>query len=298
MRFIRIFLLLAATIPALVHATTAMFYQPQLRDRTVPAQQWPQIFAATQAYGFNTLVVQWTAFGNAFTNEAERTWLDQTLHQANAAKLQLILGLTSDPDVVNRLRQPGEALDHYLLQLSRKNLEQARQWLARLGPDAIAGWYLPLEIDDVVWRDAAARDSLKRYLAREARQLRALHPRPIYISAFFAGNMTPNNYTQMLKAVTADSGIRLWVQDGRGSKKLSEAERQLYLDAVTDCQAPAAQGIVYELFQQLGDQAGFSAQPLDPKAAHARLKRHAPCNGDSVFFSLRYLPTISTTLQH
>ncbi|MEA5097458.1 MAG: DUF4434 domain-containing protein [Burkholderiaceae bacterium] len=285
-------LLLPALIcmPVFAHAATAIFYQPQLRDRAVDAQAWPDIFAAARARGFDTLVVQWTRHDDAFSSGAERDWLTARLKEARATNLKLIVGLASDQDAFSRLQQPTDVLDSYFQKLNGKNRELARYWLDALGADAIDGWYLPLEIDDFRWRDRAPRSKLQNHLNRGTRQIRAVLDRPVYISAFFAGNMSPESYAQMLSDLTADNHLRLWVQDGAGTGKLNRAERALYLDAASRCENPAAHGVVYELFRQTGDDATFRAVPLPAGKMNVALGQRAPCNGDSVFFSLRYLP--------
>ena len=72
--------------------------------------------------------------------------------------------------------------------------------------------------------------------------------KPIYISSFFAGNMSPDGYRQLLEQVKA-TGVNVWVQDGSGVDKLTAEQRERYLQASADCQSSApAGGIVYELF--------------------------------------------------
>ncbi|WP_432720937.1 DUF4434 domain-containing protein [Jeongeupia wiesaeckerbachi] len=298
--------LLLATLlalPAMAQAMTAIIYQPQLRDRDVPAASWTHIFGVARAQGFDTLVVQWTQHGEGgFTAPADQDWLAARFADADAAGLKLVLGLNSDPDFYIRQQQPARMLTGYLRRLSRDNLSLAKLWAGRLDPALIQGWYLPAEIDDVQWRDADANDVLTHYLSNEAKQLRAVVDRPVYASSFFAGNMAPQTYAQMLRQLEQDSGIRLWVQDGAGTAKLNVAERQVYLDAVSDaggdCHNPASHGVVYELFVQTGDDTAFRAEPRPVNEARHILGKRADCNRDSVFFSLRYLPALNGVLPY
>ncbi|AOX99716.1 DUF4434 domain-containing protein [Jeongeupia sp. USM3] len=289
-------------LPALAQAMTAIMYQPQLRDRDVPAASWPHIFGVARAQGFDTLVVQWTQHGDGFTAPADRDWLAARLGDARAAGLTLVLGLGSDQDFFIRQQQPVRVLDGYFRRLKQTNLALARQWAERLGPKAIAGWYLPVEIDDVRWRDADARDVLARYLATEARQLRTVLDKPVYATSFFVGNMAPQTYAGLIRELGRGSGVRLWIQDGAGTGRLNAAERQVYLDAVSDrrndCQNPAGHGVVYELFVQTGDDSAFKAKPRSPDEARHILAKRAACGGDSVFFSLRYLPALNGVLPY
>lgn len=282
---------LLLALPSAV-ATTAIFYQPQLRDRDVASAQWPSVFAQVRARGFDTLVVQWTRYGDAFGDPAGHAWLLQRVREAHAAGLHIVLGLDSDPAFFRRQEASPAALDAYLRTLSRRNAEVARRWIDDLGSAAIAGWYLPLEIDDRRWRDPAARRLLLDHLAAERRQLDDIARRPVYVSSFFAGNMAPPRYAELL-AEARRSGVRVWVQDGAGTGRLGAAERALYLDAAAGCAQPHAQGLVYEIFRQTGEDKAFTASALPVAEADAALAQRAPCAGDSVFFELRYLPEMA-----
>jgi hypothetical protein len=298
-RFVCCVLLACLALPCLAQPLTAIFYQPQSRDRNVAAEEWPGIFATARAQGFDTLVVQWTRFGEAFagtSDAAGRDWLTARLREARSARLKLVLGLAADEDGFNRLQQPAEALDGYFLQLSQRNRLLAQSWLETLGAEAIDGWYLPLEIDDRRWREDDARSRLEAYLSRDVRQLSRVSERPVYISSFFAGNMAPARYAEMLAELGRRSGVRVWVQDGAGTGKLNAVERRLYLDAVSPCPAPAVHGVIYELFSQTGADATFVADALSGPQAEAATRQRAPCDGDSVFFSLRYLPALQGIL--
>jgi hypothetical protein len=286
--------LLLATLP--VDAVTAIFYQPQLRDREVARAQWPPVFAQVRARGFDTLVVQWTQYGGAFGDPAGHAWLLQRVREAHAAGLRIVLGLDSDPAFFQRQEASPVALDTYLLTLSRRNAEVARRWIDDLGSEAIVGWYLPIEIDDRRWRDPAVRRQLQDYLAAERRQLDAIARRPVYVTSFFAGNMTPSRYAELLADVQR-SGVRVWVQDGAGTARLGRGERELYLGAAGQCAGSHAHGVVYEIFRQIGEDSAFTAAALPVAEADAALAQRAPCGGDSVFFELRYLPAAAQLLR-
>ncbi len=280
----------------LVDATTAIFYQPQLRDREVAQAQWPSVFAQVRARGFDTLVVQWTRYGDAFGDSAGHAWLLQRVREAHAVGLRIVLGLDSDPAFFQRQEASTGDLDEYLRTLSRRNAEIARQWAGDLGTEAIAGWYLPIEIDDRRWRDPVARRQLLDHLAAERRQLDGIARRPVYVTSFFAGNMAPSRYAELLADVQR-SGVRAWVQDGAGTGRLGRGERELYLGAASQCAGPHAQGAVYEIFRQTGDDSAFTAAALPAAEADAALAQRAPCGGDSVFFELRYLPEAAQLLR-
>lgn len=296
LRRLAAFLLLA--MPLWGAATTAIIYQPQRRDRDVAQDQWPKLFAEVRQQGFDTLVVQWTQYGDAFASPEEHAWLLQRVRDARSAGLHIVLGLGSDPAFfVMQDQKKGQDMADYLRSLSRRNVEVARRWAGDLGGGAIAGWYLPMEIDDVRWNDPKARVQLRDYLADEQRELDGIVSRPVYVTSFFAGHMTPDRYADLVGDVQR-SGVRTWVQDGAGTQRLEQGARQLYLAAAGRCAQPHAQGFVYELFRQTGSDKAFTATALSPADASAVLAQRAPCDGDTVFFELRYLPAAGGILQH
>jgi hypothetical protein len=276
-------------------ATKAIFYQPQSADRKVDEARWPALFERARAQGFDTLVVQWVEYGDAFADPAGRAWLSRRLHEAHAAGLKLVIGLGSDPAFFERQKLPTPELRPYLRQLAEHDQRLARAWTTKLGANLIAGWYLPLEIDDVRWRDADARALLVSHLREEVQALRRVAPRPVYVTSFFAGNMAPGRYADLIGALRT-SGVHVWIQDGAGTGRLSRAERRLYLAPAERCKDPGADGIVYELFRQTAHDRVFAARPLGPAELKQVLAQRAPCGGDSVFFAMRYLPGMEVLL--
>lgn len=284
-------------MPLLASAATAIIYQPQLRDRGVAQAQWQALFSQVHADGFDTIVVQWTKYGDAFDDTAGHAWLLQRVHDARAAGLRIVLGLDSDPAFFQRQQASAAALRDYLHTLSQHDAALAQRWVDELGADAIAAWYLPIEIDDRRWRDPGARESLHAYLATERHQLERVARRPVYVTSFFAGNMAPPQYAQFLGDIQR-SGVRIWVQDGAGTGRLNKGERSWYLGAVGQCASAHANGVVYEIFRQTGPDTAFTATPLPAEEAGAALAQRAPCRGDSVFFELRYLSEGAALLPH
>jgi hypothetical protein len=162
-------------------------------------------------------------------------------------------------------------------------------WKKNIPEDKLAGWYLPLEIDDRAWRDPKVFAILKTHLGEESQKIHSLSEKPIYISSFFTGNMSPNDYSKMILSLQQTSGLHIWIQDGAGTGKLNRSERALYLRPLTKCGSPTASGLIFEAFKQTQHDQTFAAEPLPPKLLEQRLKLRAPCRLDSVFFELRYL---------
>lgn len=266
-----------------------IIFQPREADLSIPVENWPKIFKLAKVRGFNTLVIQWTRFDNVFASPQNQMWLQDRLLEAANENLKLVIGLSSDPDTFERLKQPAPILGSYFRKLNELNLNLAQQWVRVIPAKSIIGWYLPLEVDDRQWRDLSARTELTRYLKRQVSELGDVLPVPVYISTFFSGNMTPERYAVMLENIEAQSKVHFWVQNGSGTNKLIQAERNLYLDAIANCSGYAATGLIYEIFTQTQADREFAAKPLSAPEMNKALQQKAPCHGDRLFFALNYL---------
>ncbi|WP_349919587.1 DUF4434 domain-containing protein [Aeromonas veronii] len=282
-------ILLAAAWPA--QASQGIIYQPQLRDAAIGEARWDEILAQVKREGFDTLIVQWTRYGEAFAKPEESAWLTDRLKRVNEAGLTLILGLYSDPEFFQHQDQSAGHLDRYLGQQESHNLSLAQEWQARLGEGHIAGWYLPAELDDLNWRAPERQALLARHLASLGKALNELNPVPVYISSFFTGKMSPEAYREML-TLMAQNGVSLLVQDGSGTGVLSQPERNLYLSALEPCEGRVA-GLIHELFVQQQGEGAFQAKPLAESQQRALWSAPGRCGSQRWFFSLRYLPGLA-----
>lgn len=289
MFFARIILAILLAVPGISSASRAIFYQPQLRDLDVQAGNWPTIFQAVRNQGIDTLIVQWTSYGDVLSKNDTQQWLKSRLEDAITAGLTLVIGLHADPELFTRLEQPTNVLGDYFRKQRQLDTDRARYWLSVLPGNKISGWYIPLEIDDRRWREQNAFAVLNEHIQSEAKALQAIGDKPVFVSSFFAGNMAPQQYAEMLSRLKKDSPIQILVQDGRGTGKLSPRERELYLDTLSQCNEPIADGIVFEIFRQTHHDKEFQAQPLPKNERNEVLKMRAPCNKETVLFSLRYL---------
>lgn len=280
-------ILLLLALPS--QAITAIFFQPQASDRSTPLEKWTPIFNELHKKGFDTLVVQWAQYGNSENEEKDREWLIQVLTKAKTANLKLILGLSADPDVFNKLQQTPATLEMYLQKTYERDQRALLSWTKSSLVDSSIGWYIPLEVDDREWRAQERRTLLKQFLDREVKQIQLISKNPVYISSFFTGNMTPINYSKLLTELKSGIPLKVWVQDGGGTKKLSSQERSLYFQELNNCNANVTDGIIFEIFKQTEQDQTFTAEPLRPAELAKKLKLRAPCNRDSIFFELRYL---------
>ncbi|GKX63419.1 hypothetical protein SOASR032_19880 [Pragia fontium] len=293
----RIFMIGLMLVAPGAFAINGVIYQPQLRDRQSDPAQWQALMTKLHQQQIDTLVVQWTRYGDAFQSPQEQQWLQQRLLTAHQSGLRLIIGLNADPDFFSRQNQPPAALENYLNRLRNQDVQQAKVWQRLLGSHRIDGWYISAEIDDLNWRSEAKQAQAEQWLQSTRRQLNQLDDKPVYVSSFFAGNMSPQGYQQWISRLAA-SGMQVWVQDGAGVAKLSPNERKLYLNPLVECTNPSpAAGIVNEVFRQLpGDT--FKAQPITDKQLKQLLTQPQRCAKDRLLFSLRYLPQAQGVLDY
>lgn len=284
--------------PFSLHAMTAIYWQPQVRDLEVSHAKWQALMQQVHKEGFDTLVVQWTRYGDSFSTLESRQRLQKKVSSAQQAGLKIILGLYMDPDFFNRQKQPSTALTNYLNRLRTLDVEQLQVWQEELNfkPD---GWYISAEIDDFNWREQSVRQLMLQWLRGTHQQMRQYTQKTIYISSFFVGNMTPVSYRTLLEDIQAE-GFNVWVQDGSGVNKLTKNQINLYLNTVFNCSQQrknAASGIIYELFRASSDPV-FSAKAKPAAEINALLKNNEDCPKERLYFSLRYLPMSAGVLEH
>jgi len=270
MRTLMAICMLALCLPAM--ADQRLFYQPLNRDAAVSPAQWQQLWRATVAHGGQTLIVQWSAYGDSDFGGAQG-WLANSLREARAQGLELVLGLYMDPAYYQRLEAlDGDGLNSYWkAQLGRSlsHYQQVRKdWNL-----AVAGWYLPMELDDLHFRDPARREALYGQLQAFNRQL----DKPLHISAFSAGTLAPRVNAAWLEQL-AGLGLTVWWQDGAGTGRLPALVRQGYEQAL-----PCRVGLVREAFRQVSAPGqAFRAEPAPPRLTGG-------CHAEAVF-ALRYRP--------
>lgn len=266
MRHLLCIVLLLAALNA--HADKRLFYQPLNADATLSQAQWREIWQASVANGVQTIVVQWTRFGDEDFGGADG-WLARTLREADAQGLQLVLGLYYAPDYYQQLAARDDIAYYWHQQLGLSLQQQQR--LSRDWRLPVSGWYLPMELDDWNYRDSARREELQRQLVSFAGQL----DQPLHLSAFSGAFLSPGVYAEWLDGL-AQAGMKVWWQDGVGTGVLAPLVRLAYASAL-----PCRIGFIREAYRQtsLADQP-FMAVPGRPLA-------WSPCHATAVF-ELRY----------
>lgn len=256
-----------------VCADERIFYQPLDVDASLSQAQWREIWQASAKQGATTIIVQWTAYGDSVFGEADG-WLANSLRQAQAQGLKLVLGLSMDPAYYQRINQLDSAglASYWQAQLGQSLAQQ--QKLRKDWKLPVSGWYLPLELDDAHFTAVDRRERLQRQLQDFARQLDA----PLHISAYSTGKLAPQVNADWLSEL-ASSGIQVWWQDGAGTGRLPPVVRNSYASTL-----PCPVGIVREAFRQVSAEGQpFRAEPATPDATPGG------CHPTAVF-ALRYRP--------
>jgi hypothetical protein len=270
------------------NAMNAVMYQPQLRDITVTDAQWQSVLSKLKGQGIDTLVLQWSRYDDAFRDGKSRAWLEQKAQLTAANGMKLVIGLAADGRFFERQKQPLPALENYLNRLRANDVAVAKRWVDVLGDKSIAGWYISSELDDLRWRDPKMQQAALSWLSKTRLSLAGVADKPVAVSSFFAGNMTPDSYRKWVTTIS-HSGVKVWVQDGAGTQMLTDAERALYL------KVPSA-GNVIELFRQDKQAKTFKATPAPAAYQQKWLATPVPPGQDRVYFSLRYMNAASGVL--
>lgn len=250
-----------------------VFYQPLNSDAALSVRQWQQVWQASAKSGVDTVIVQWTAYGDGARFGGAQGWLANSLREAQAQGLKLVLGLYMDPAYYQRIQGLDSAglAAYWRAQLGRSLAQY--QHLRDEWKLPVTGWYVPMELDDLHFQAADRREELQHQLVDLRKKLDA----PLHISAFSAGKLSPAVYGAWLGELAA-AGIQPWAQDGAGTGRLSPLVRNAYLGAL-----PCRVGVVREAFRQTStEDQPFHAEPAQP----------APTTGchPSAVFALRYLP--------
>ncbi len=285
-------ILFAATllIAPFAQAMNAVMYQPQLRDMSMSDAQWQTMLQQLKKQGIDTLVLQWSRYGEAFGDGEARAWLEHKAALAAESHLKLVVGLAADEHFFKRQQQPQTARINYLNRLRANDIAVATRWVKVLGSANIAGWYISSELDDLNWRTPQMQQAALDWLTHTRQSLAEVADKPVAVSSFFSGNMAPDAWAKWI-ATLSQSGVKIWVQDGAGTQTLPPAARELYL------KTPSS-GHIVELFRQDKQAADFHASPLPVSQQRQRLAALVPAGQDRVFFSLRYMSAAEGILQH
>lgn len=278
------------------NSSTAIIYQPWLVDAKKNVKTWEATFQKLQDTGIKTILLQWTAYGDVDfaqpheeNNTLNEPLLAKIIQLATQYDMKIIFGLWSDPSWFSTLNNDDQAFEYYLTKVRAKNLQQARKLLELLDDNTILqGWYLPEEIDDKNWETKARQQLLSNHLSLMTQQLSSLsaNDTPVMISTFFTGQMQPEKYATMLEDQAIQSQLTWLVQDGTGTKRLTDFQTSQYLKHLRS--RGHWQGIL-ELFTPSSNDIGFTSA----SSQLIESRRTLWCNTTGIhpqfMFSLRYL---------
>lgn len=249
------------------------FIQLTATDLTRSGGSWQTLFRSLRELGARRVIVQWSAFADvAFhlpQSSGARAPLEEILQRADEAGMRVLVGLAHDPAYWKQIERPDKS------RFLERHAELATATASRVAPlvqkhKSFEGWYIPEEIDNLNWRDAAGQDALIGYLRRVTATLQRLAPgRPIAISAFSNGKTPAEEFQQLwqrvLKEVPAIS--ELMFQDGVGVGHLALPQLDRYYSLLSAAAREHGRRFVpvVEMFEQTSDPhapaGGFAARP-------------------------------------
>nr|WP_246335845.1 DUF4434 domain-containing protein [Vibrio marinisediminis] len=256
-----------------------IFYQPLNRDSQVSTSEWQQLMKQTaDITGAEDIVVQWNQYGDA-TFGGQNGWFTNSLEIFQQAGFGIWLGLYSDPDYFKSVHAPANIQNQYLSRYFAELFENYQVWTSWIGnnQDYIRGVYIPAELSDYDFDTITKREVLNSHLAR----LQKTITESMMISVYFSGKMSPEQTHQWINSIE-DLGIKVMVQDGRGTQLLDNSMWQKYAQAL-----PCKVAVIREIFiVEKGEP--FSAQKMN-KSDFYSIFEQSNCH-DNYLFSLRYLP--------
>lgn len=233
--------------------------------------QWTRLFQYFKELGLSQLVIQWTVyddlafFPTADYRQVPHPPLPAILQLADAAGLQVWVGLAHDPGFWEKICRDPELVEVYLRRMRLRDQAIAEHLAPQLqGHKCFRGWYITEEVDDVNWREAPAREVLFAFLRDLSAFLHRLTPEArVAISGFANARIDPKTFGRFWQDLLGTAAIdAVLFQDGIGTGKLHLDELPLYLESLrraTQAQSRELQ-VVVELFRQVSERP-FRARP-------------------------------------
>ena len=225
---------------------------------------WNALFESFHKLQLQHLVIQWTVYDQtAFYashrfNTVPATPLETILALADRAGMQVMIGLSHDPNYWTRIEKKDKR--SYLVEerLSR-NIAVAAELLPQVSMHkSFAGWYISEEIDDINWQKPEDRDTLFSYLKQLSTFLRTSRPDVKIGLSGFAGTRTPPSEVQQLweQLLRRAGAIDIvYFQDGIGVGKLDLNTLGSYYRAIETATNTTGRKLVpvIEAFEQISD---------------------------------------------
>jgi hypothetical protein len=238
----------ALVAPAAPINIMATFLQLMPWHRQWPETRWRELFSCFDKLGIREVIVQWSASGETKLFPAP---IESIVKLAQERGIAVDLGLRNDPAYWTRILGARDSVQAYFRKIRAESEAVARQ----LRSLPFRGWYICEEIDDLNWRDPAARQLLIEYLGGLSAALDRIEPkRPISISGFAQGRTDPEAFSDLWREILRHSRIEtIMLQDGIGAGKLNLSEIPLFFEAAASAARHEGRTFrpVVELFRQV-----------------------------------------------
>lgn len=221
-------------------ALTGTFVQLFGKDNWSEAQ-WDEFLTEIKDVGMNTLIVQYTAFKNAYNNI---TWfnsantfttikskhtLERVLASAQRKGIEVHIGLHFDDTYWQH------QTDVAWLQTQANNcIAIAEEIQAQFGTHvAFKGWYIPHEPEPNAYNtDEKVRLFREHFVDRISNRLHQLNNKPVSIAAFWNSSLSTPEQLQHFMAELSKSNLQIiMLQDGVGAQHVTFNRLASYYEA-------------------------------------------------------------------
>ncbi|MCU0578601.1 MAG: DUF4434 domain-containing protein [Desulfobacterota bacterium] len=235
-----------------------IFLQPGTDNLARDEAYWRTLFQKLRKENMDTLFLQWSAEkGRVFAdleleNHEKLPFLEKIFQAARESGLKVFLGLYQETTYWRQIPAPLDVLENFFYLRAAANERLLEQVHKKFGQDAaLAGYYIPDEIDDLNWRTEDRIGLYNGYLKLMVERIRKVDPqRPVAVSSFFRSRTAPRIYAENVFAILKDTGINwLLVQDGAGENNPAEPYRSLYLEKVKESKPQGIElAVILEIF--------------------------------------------------
>lgn len=251
------------------------FLQPWLDHQNWSAADWQRSMELAQRAGCRDLVVQWSGI----LGGAEGDWqlseasFGMLFNAADHAGINVRVGLPFEQRWWKAISGDQTELQAFL----DESLQRARTWLSQstlTRQRRFAGWYLPYELEQYHWADAARSQLLVGWL-RGLQQAAVARGGDCAISTYFSRLPTEGNLVTLWQNVLDGTALRPMVQDGIG---VAGADNHLALAPLLAFfkQRGVAFDAIVELFHELpmigGDGTQFQGVSADFERVQQQLE--------------------------
>ena len=221
-------------------ALTGTFVQLFGKDNWSEAQ-WDEFLTEIKDLGMNTLIVQYTAFKNAYNNI---TWfnsantftatkskhtLERVLASAQRKEIEVHIGLHFDDTYWQHQTDVA-----WLQTQANYCIAIAEEIQAQFGTHvAFKGWYIPHEPEPNAYNtDEKVRLFREQFIDRISNRLHQLNNKPVSIAAFWNSSLSTPEQLQHFMAELSKSNLQIiMLQDGVGAQHVTLNRLASYYEA-------------------------------------------------------------------